>query len=370
MPVASRTIRRMTTSRFPEPPELENKVFLFLLLLVSIAFVWVLLPFFGAIFWSVVLAILFAPLNRRLKTGFGGRRNWAALATLGLIVLIVIIPLTFVTALMAQQGTQVYARIQSGDLNVGTYVGQVLAALPNWVKSPLERFGLGDFGAIQHKLTAALAQGSQLIARQALSIGQNTFDFLVSFFIMLYLVFFLIRDGGGLTRQIIDAFPLQADHKRQLFAKFTTVVRATVKGNVVVALVQGGLGGLAFWALGIHGALLWAVLMAFLSLLPAIGAGLVWVPVAVYFLATGAIWQGVALVAWCGILIGLVDNVLRPVLVGKDIKMPDYLVLISTLGGMALFGLNGFVIGPVIAALFISTWDIFAADKGTLSLRD
>jgi predicted PurR-regulated permease PerM len=125
--------------------------------------------------------------------------------------------------------------------------------------------------------------------------------------------------------------------------------------------VQGALGGIAFWFLGIQGALLWAVLMAFLSLLPAIGAAVVWLPVAIYFLVTGAIWQGVALIVFGVIVIGLVDNVLRPILVGKDTQMPDYVVLISTLGGMALFGLNGFVIGPAVAALFIACWDLFSA---------
>ncbi len=122
---------------------------------------------------------------------------------------------------------------------------------------------------------------------------------------------------------------------------------------------QGALGGVIFAVLGISGALLWAVLMAFLSLLPAVGAGLIWTPVAIYFLFSGAVWQGVILILYGVMVIGLVDNILRPILVGKDTKMPDYLVLISTLGGLALFGLNGFVIGPLIAALFISSWGLF-----------
>jgi predicted PurR-regulated permease PerM len=154
--------------------------------------------------------------------------------------------------------------------------------------------------------------------------------------------------------------PLSRKYKQRLFNNFTTVVRATVKGNVLVALVQGALGGLAFWFLGIQAPLLWAVVMAFLSLLPAVGAAIVWAPVAIYLLVSGSVWQGVALIVWGVVAIGLVDNVLRPILVGKDIKMPDYLVLISTLGGMELFGLNGFVIGPMIAALFIAVWDLFA----------
>ncbi|MDB5763612.1 MAG: family transporter [Herminiimonas sp.] len=170
-----------------------------------------------------------------------------------------------------------------------------------------------------------------------------------------------MRDGASLAARIKQAIPLSPEQKRYLFTKFITVIRATVKGNIVVAALQGTLGGLIFWILGIQGALLWGVLMAFLSLLPAIGAGLVWGPVAIYFLLTGAIWQSLVLIAFGVFVIGLVDNILRPILVGKDTQMPDYVVLISALGGMALFGLNGFVIGPVIAALFIATWDLFSS---------
>jgi predicted PurR-regulated permease PerM len=180
---------------------------------------------------------------------------------------------------------------------------------------------------------------------------------------MLYLLFFLLRDGSVLTRHAADAIPLHRDLQHDLAAKFATVIRATIKGNIVVALVQGTLGGLAFWTLGIEAALLWGVLMAFLSLLPAVGTALVWAPVAIYLLATGAIWQGVALIAYGVLVIGLVDNVLRPVLVGKDTKMPDYIVLLSTLGGLAVFGFNGFVIGPIIAAIFIAVWHTLAASN-------
>jgi predicted PurR-regulated permease PerM len=158
---------------------------------------------------------------------------------------------------------------------------------------------------------------------------------------------------------------LHTGQKHQLFNRFTTVIRATVKGNVVVAIVQGVLGGLAFWFLGVHAPVLCGVVMAFLSLLPAVGSDLVWVPVAIYFLITGALWQGISLIAFGVFVIGLVDNVLRQILVGKDTKMPDYVVLIATLGGMAIFGINGFVIGPLIAAMFIAVWDILASSNQT-----
>jgi predicted PurR-regulated permease PerM len=349
----------------PQPaPVLANKVFLFVLVAVSLAFGWILWPFFGALFWGVVLAILFAPLHRRLLIKLKGRGSLAALATLAVIVLMVLLPLAFLTASLVSEGAGFYARVQSGELDFGRYFDQIMHALPSWFIERLNQFGLGNVAALKLKLSTALSQGASLIATQALSIGQNTFEFIVNFFITIYLVFFLLRDGAHLASRINVAIPLDEQDKRDLLLKFTTVIRAAVKGNVVVAIAQGGLGGLAFWFLGVNGALLWAVIMAFLSLLPAIGAGLVWLPVALYFLLTGAVWEGLGLIAYGVLVIGMVDNVLRQILVGKDTKMPDYVVLISTLGGMAVFGLNGFVIGPVIAAMFMAVWDICITARG------
>ena len=344
-------------------PELHKKTFLLLLVIVSAAFLAILWPFCGAVFWGAVLAILFAPFHRRLLVALRQRRNLAALGTLLLILVIVIVPLTLVTVSLAHEGASVYQKMKSGELNVGVYFQQAISALPASVVHTLDRFGLADMAELQQKLSAAAVQGSHFIATQALSIGQNTFEFVMSFGIMLYLLFFLLRDGAELSGRIKHAIPLSPEHKRHLLDKFTTVIRATVKGNIVVAMVQGALGGLIFWILGIQGPLLWGVMMAFLSLLPAIGAGMVWGPVAIYFLLTGAVWQGVTLIAFGVLVIGLVDNLLRPVLVGKDTQMPDYVVLLSTLGGIAIFGLNGFVIGPVIAALFIAAWDLFVSSK-------
>jgi predicted PurR-regulated permease PerM len=242
----------------------------------------------------------------------------------------------------------------------------VLGALPAWVSNVIDRFGLTNLGALQEKLSTGMVQGGQFVAVKALNIGQNTFDFIVNLGIVLYLLFFLLRDGDDLAGRIRTAIPLHADQQRELLTSFTTVIRATVKGNVVVAIAQGALGGLAFWFLNVHAPVLWAVVMAFLSLLPAVGSALVWLPVAIYFFVTGATWQGIVLIAFSVLVIGLVDNVLRPILVGKDTKLPDYVVLIATLGGMAIFGLSGFVIGPVIAAMFMAVWDIFSSSRARL----
>ncbi len=349
----------MKLSKMAKSSRLEDRSFLLLLVLVSLAFFWVLWPYYGAVFWGSVLAILFNALFLRLLRKMPQKRTLAALLTLSIILVLVILPVGLISALLTQEAASVYQRVQSGELSFGRYFQQIYNALPSWVTGILDRSGLDNLGLIQERVTSSLTQGSQFIATQALSIGQNAFDFFVSFFIMLYLLFFFLRDGSALSRRIKEAIPLEAEIKRNIFSKFTTVIRATVKGNIVVAILQGALGGLMFWFLGIHAPVLWGTLMAFLSLLPAVGAALVWIPVAIYFLATGAIWQGVLLIVYGVLVIGLVDNILRPVLVGKDTKMPDYVVLVSTIGGMSLFGLNGFVIGPVIAAMFMAAWDIF-----------
>jgi len=338
----------------------QQKVFLALLGLVTIAFVWILAPYGGAIFWGVVLAILFAPIYRWLLQRTRNKASLAALLTLLLITVIVILPLTLVSISIVNQAASVVELVRSGDISVGMYFNKIMAALPNWLISLLDRFHLTSLSYLQDKLTEAASQVSQEVATRAINAGLYTVDFLTSLCILLYLLFFLLRDGDSLSRKIRAAVPLGPKYKQRLFQNFTTVIRATVKGNILVAIAQGALGGLIFWFLDVRAPVLWGVLMAFLSLLPAIGAAIVWAPVAIYFLATGDVWQGATLTAFGVFVIGLVDNFLRPILVGQDTKMPDYVVLLSTVGGMALFGLNGFVIGPVIAALFIAAWDLFA----------
>ncbi|MFJ4195072.1 AI-2E family transporter [Pseudomonas sp. NPDC089534] len=339
-----------------------------LLVLVTVAFIWILLPFYGAVFWAVILGILFAPMQRRLQLRFGWPRNLTALCTLGICLVIAILPVIVIGALLVQEGATLYRSIDSGELDIAAYLAQFKHSLPPFFQSLLDRFGVGELNALREKIVKAALQGSQALATQAFSVGQGTFEFVAGFFIMLYLLFFFLRDGAELARKVRTAVPLEEQHKRRLQLKFNRVVRATVKGNLLVAITQGALGGAIFWFLDIPSALLWAVLMAFLSLLPAVGAGIVWAPVALYFLLGGMIWQGVLLGLFGVFVIGLVDNLMRPLLVGKDTRMPDYMILISTLGGLAVFGLNGFVIGPLIAALFMSSWALYIETRPKVQL--
>ena len=327
---------------------------------VTLALAVVLAPFHGAVLWGVVIAVLFRPLHCWLLQRLGERPTLAALLTLLVAMAVVVLPFGLLTAALAREATGLYQRLQSGTLDPARYIHGVYDALPAGLTSLLARLGLEDFDALQRKLAEWLAQASRLIAGQAFNLGQNTFEFIANGFITMYLAYFLVRDGDRLMAALRRALPLAQAHQQALLGKFGTVVRATVKGNLVVAAVQGALGGLAFWWLDLDAALLWAVLMAGLSLLPAVGAGLVWAPVALYLFATGHVWQGAALTAWGVLVIGLIDNLLRPVLVGKDTRLPDYVVMVSTLGGLSVFGVNGFLIGPLIAAMFVAVWHIEA----------
>jgi len=324
----------------------------------ALALAWILLPFYGAILWALIIAMLFMPVYRRLLPRLHQHRNGAAGLVMLLVLLVGVLPFALMTASLASEASIVYQHIDSGEWNPALYLRGMFEALPAWVSALLQRAGVADFDTLQRQLSAALAQGSRFIATQAFGIGLDTFGFVASLGVTLYLAFFLVRDGDALARVAERALPVPAQFKRELVDRFLAALRATVKGNLLIAAVQGLLGGIAFWFLDVKGALLWAVAMALLSLLPMIGAGLVWLPVAAYFLLTGALWQSLALVAWGLFVIGLADNLLRPMLVGKDAGMPDYVVMITTLGGMAAFGINGFIIGPTIAAMFIAVWQL------------
>lgn len=363
--------------RSPRPAGLrvEDGFFLALVIIVSIAFALVIEPFFAAVLWGVIAAILFMPVNRRLVAHMPRHRNGAALITLLLIVAMVILPAILITVALIDEASVIYARIQSGEINFAVLFARMQASLPEWASAYLARFGLTDFAAIRERLDASLSASFRTLATQAVLIGQSAFSFLMALGVMLYLTFFLLRDGADLAARVMHSTPLRAAERQALLQQFVLVIRATIKGSIVVAVVQGFIGGIVFWMLGVEGALLWGVLMGFFSLLPAVGTGLVWVPVAIYLFATGALLKGLILV-FCGlVIIGMVDNVLRPILVGRDTRLPDYVVLISTLGGLELFGFSGIVIGPVVAALFIATWNIVSemrapgeaatADRGT-----
>ncbi|NIF23470.1 AI-2E family transporter [Candidatus Pantoea multigeneris] len=339
---------------------LTKGFFILILLLVSIAFFDVLTPYYSAILWAAILAVIFHPLKSKLRQKLGDSNGVASLLTLVIICLIVFTPLVLVFSSLAVEINLVYNKLQNSSSELPQVLASTFQHLPLSLQHFLTEHQLNDPATIQQKLSGVALKGGQYLAGSVFLIGKGTFGFAVSFGIMLYLLFFLLKDGAYLVGLILETLPLSTYVKHHLLMKFAAVSRATVKGTVVVAVVQGALGALAFYITGLEGTLLWGALIAFLSLIPAVGSAIIWVPAAIWFFATGVAWKALFLVVFFVVVIGLVDNILRPLLVGKDTKMPDYMILIATLGGMEIYGINGFVIGPLIAALFIACWNLLS----------
>lgn len=343
---------------------LQAVFFLCVLSVVTLAFFGLLAGFMQPIFWAAILAILFNPVNARLLNLLGNRKSVAALLALIIICITVIVPFWFVAAAIVNEASQLYQRIEAGEINPGAWLQWLRATLPRF-NEILASMNM-DLQDVEAKLSDIAVTASQYIVSLAVIAGQNALRFTIMFFIMLYLLYFLLRDGAQLLAKIVHALPLSDEREQQLVQKFAEVSRATIKGSLVIGLVQGSLGSLMFWVLGIEGAVLWGAIMVVTSLLPVVGTSLVWGPAVLILLANEAYLKAGMLLLFGVLVIGLVDNLLRPMLVGRDTGMPDYLVLLSTFGGITVFGASGFVIGPIIAALFLTLWTMFDAEYGHL----
>ncbi|PSR11678.1 MAG: AI-2E family transporter [Bacteroidetes bacterium] len=328
--------------------------FLLLLLFITVVFFGLLQPFLLAVFWSVVLAIVFYRPFRILRIRLRGRGNLAAGLTVSIAVLLVVVPCLLILLSLVNQGQAVVEKIQTGEWNVAAAVDYLEGQMPR-----INRF-FGRFGVtpdrVREDLNAFATKAANALANQAMEYTQDAITLTAQFFLVLYLLFFFLRDGRTIIRKVVNVVPLGNNQEYQLLRRFSSVTLATMKGTVIVALIQGTLGGLLFYVVGIGDVVFWGVIMTLLSLLPIGGSGLVWGPAALYFLIQGPFWKGVVLLVVGAAVIGLVDNLLRPRLVGQETRMPDYLILLATLGGIAWFGLSGFILGPVIAAFFVTCW--------------
>ncbi len=350
-------------SRTPLGTErIANAFFLLLLVTFTLGFFALLRGFFQPIFWATITGVVFLPVQNWVEERMGGRHTASALFTLLVILLVVLVPTILVAGAVADQALTLYDDLQGGQIDPGALLASLEARLPPALVASLERAGIAS-DTIQDRISDAAVAASGFIASMAVSVGQNVGRFAALFFVMLYLLFFVLRDGEKMRAKLIWALPLGDDREEDLFEKFIEVGRATIKGTLVVGVVQGTLGGIMFAILGIEGAVFWGVVMVFLSILPAVGAALVWVPAGVILMAGGAWVRGLVLLLFGAVVISLVDNILRPLLVGRDTKMPDWLILLSTLGGLTTFGISGFVIGPIIAAMFLAVWEMFGEQQ-------
>jgi len=176
---------------------------------------------------------------------------------------------------------------------------------------------------------------------------------------MLYATFYFLTDLRAILDAALRYTPLTSDDRSRLLGTFVSVARATLKGKLIIGIVQGGLAGLSFWFAGIESVLFWSAVMAVMSVIPSVGTALVWVPAVAFLALSGQTAAAVGVALWCALVVGTVDNVLTPRLIGKDTEMPDLLVLLTTLGGLASFGATGILIGPIIGALFVAAWQLW-----------
>ena len=342
--------------------KLGSSTFILLTALVTVAFIAIVGEYMMAVFWATALAILFNRMYDRILTRTKGKENLAAALTLLFIFFLVIGPLTLIGFAVVNEIANYYNELGGlEEIDIQAQLDSARDLIP-WENEWLQRAGITE-DKVRQQLTGAVSNVTRIVGERTLGFTQNLLGFFVQFFLMLYVLFFFLRDGKHLVKLLIWVLPLGDRIERRLFERYESVVRATVKGSLVVALIQGTLGGLLFWAVGIPGAVVWGVLMVIASLLP-LGNGIIWGPAGVILLLTGSVAKGIVVLAVGMAFIGLIDNLLRPRLVGQDTKMPDYLILLATLGGIAWFGISGFVIGPMIAAFFLTSWEMMGQQFG------
>lgn len=340
----------MTETRF-------RQVFLLLLVAaISIAFVAMIRAFLLTILLAAIFTALSYPIYRWLFRQFHGRSALAAIATLVILLTLVIGPLLAVLGAAANEALRVTEIVRPHLEQLVERPGELnrrLRMVPGYHYIEPYR------AQILTKAGELLGSASAFIFGTLSATTRATAVFVFHFVILLYTMYFFLTGGPGLLSGVLAYLPLTDADKQRMLDKFVSVTRATLKGTVLIGAAQGVLGGLAFWAVGIDGAIFWGTVMTVLSIIPGIGSALIWAPAAIILMTTGEVWRGIALAAFCGLVIGSVDNLLRPLLVGRDTQMHELLIFFSTLGGLLLFGVMGFILGPILAALFVTVWEIF-----------
>lgn len=336
-------------------PRLQKGVLLFVVAFVTVLFLLMIRGFLVALILAGVFSAMARPAHVWLAERLGGRPRIASLVTILGLLLLIVVPVGSFLALVVSQAVEVvdaagpWIREQSGRWR----------ELTVWVESlPVVGQLLPEEGQLAARAADFAGQAGTFLVSNLRAATTSTVALVLQLFVMLYAMYFFVTDGPSILSRILYYTPLEEEDERRLIAQFVSVTRATIKGSILVGLIQGALAGSAFFVLDLPGAAFWSTVMAVLSIIPVLGSGIVWAPAAVILASTGRVAAGVGLALWGFVVVGLVDNFLRPRLVGRDTKMHDLLVLLSTFGGLAMFGLVGFIIGPIVAALFLTAWDL------------
>lgn len=338
--------------------KMKSMFFIGLMFLFSIMMLYLFRPFFYPLFWAAVIAIMFHPLYKWIYK-YIKMETPSLIITLLSVILAILLPLVIITLLLISESVKLYQTISAEDVRyvisrIEMFTGS--SFISSFFNQPKDEW----FNSIKQAFQGKEAfEGVSNISSNIKNITSNAAYFIFMFFIMFYALYFFLKDGKRMLTRLMHLSPLGDTYERMLYERFTSTTRATLKSTFIVGGIQGALGGLLFAIVGIPGAFVWGVVMATLSVIPAVGAFIIWAPAGIILLVTGQVWQGVTVLVVGGLVISTIDNFLRPPLVGKDIQMHPLIVLLSTLGGIFVLGVSGFVIGPIIAALFLSIMTIY-----------
>ena len=333
--------------------KIRHVIFFMLLGLVTVLFLYLMKPFFFPLFWAAVIAGVGSPLYNRLNAKLN-RPNVSATIMLLLVTFIIILPASIIGSLLISESLQIYDAINRDSGHIEKTIQKIIDVIR--YHPYLDRLKVNE-GFWTEKLSEIVRGTANYIFVHIRSLTQNTLVFIVKFAVMFYALFFFVREGDKFLGMVMRFFPLEK--REMLYERFTIVTKATLKATLIIGGLQGTLGGLVFFVAGIEGALIWGILMVFLSIVPGVGCSIIWAPAGIIMLLTGHTWEGVLILIFGAAVISTVDNLLRPVLIGKEAQLHPLLIFLSTLGGIALFGISGFVIGPIITSLFLTFWEMY-----------
>lgn len=330
---------------------LQVAAFLFLLLVVLFLVFKTIQPFLNMLVLAVVLSILFQPLHKKIRAHIHSPTS-AALLTTGIILLIILIPMWLFGQILFNEVIDLYHNVRSGDLVINK--SQILASVPDQLKGMITQFSI-DFNSFVERFTSNIFQTfSQVVS--------NVASFILSFFLVMFTTFYFLRDGEHFKKMFMDVSPIATSQENILFHKIASAVNGVVLGRFVMALIQGGLSTVGYFIFAVPNPFLWGLFTVVASLVPTLGTALVLVPAAVFLLITGHVGFAIGLALWGGLLVGLIDNFLGPKITGGFVEMHPLLVLLSALGGIEFFGTLGFLLGPILMAVFIAMIDMYRKD--------
>lgn len=357
-------------SMTPEPhaqDRLRKTSILVLTIGITLLFLVMIRQFLMAVLLAAILSGLVYPLYAVLLRWMRGRKRWASLGTLMVIVVLLGLPLLAFFGLVASQAVDVSQAAGPWIENQITQVGELdqrVRNLPLLNRLPGVQRLLPSSQEVVTKVGEAASGVGTFLVRSLAQVTRGTVGFFLQLFILLYAMFFFLADGRSILHRILFYIPLPPEDEERLLDKFVSVARATLKGSLLIAIIQGVLAGLAFWLVGVPGWAVWGTVTIVVAIIPAVGAAIVWIPMVLYLFVTGHNGAAVALLLWSAVVVSTIDNFLRPRLVGRDTRMSDLLILLSTLGGIIFFGPVGFVVGPIVAALFVTVWHLYGEAFG------